>query len=132
MRIFLFLTLYCVVMTGCALTQQGDITVRHYFQDKDRVDLNIDGNAGYLSGKPEVVDKPIKKTRKVYVMEIIQKTHNEYDMKKSSSILTKHLNRNVQRQSVEENFIKRKTKVVDSNPVVNLPTFQEDEAWGLE
>lgn len=53
---------------GCGTT---GIEVQTYTQDKARVDQEIGGNAGYLTGTPKADERgEYKKTRKVYVVEI--------------------------------------------------------------
>lgn len=55
---------------GCAATK--DVEVRRYIEVKDRVDQNMEeGNAGFLLGDPQPEDRSeIKKTRKIYVVEV--------------------------------------------------------------
>jgi len=62
--------LICVVLAffvaGC--------TVRAYSQRKDRVDQEMSGNAGYVQGAQQPVDRSdFKTTRKVYVVEFVKK-----------------------------------------------------------
>lgn len=53
---------------GCGTT---GIEVQSYTQEKARVDQEMGGNAGYLTGTPQPDDRgQYKKTRKVYVVEI--------------------------------------------------------------
>ena len=55
--------LLALVVTGC--------TIRTYTVTKDRVDQQIQGNRGYLSGDaPKIEGEPRSKTRKTAVMEI--------------------------------------------------------------
>ena len=66
MKFFLIgLIIACV---GCAATK--DIDVRGYIEDKDRVDLEMNGNAGFLLGTPPADYGPKKETRKVFVVEV--------------------------------------------------------------
>ncbi len=69
----LFLFLGVVLLSGiygCGTGGSG-IQVRSYVEDKPRVNMEITGNQGYLMGTPPAVDRSdIKKTRKVYVLEI--------------------------------------------------------------
>ena len=53
--------LFVLVITGC--------TVRTYSVTKDRVDQEIAGNRGYLSGDAPTPDQPRSKTRETYVTE---------------------------------------------------------------
>jgi LysM repeat protein len=55
---------------GCGTT---GVKVRRYIEEKARVDQEMQGNAGYLSGTPQSADRSqMKKTRKIYVLEILQ------------------------------------------------------------
>ncbi len=58
-------------LAGCASSNNagGGLTVRSYMQDQQRVDQEINGNAGYIMGTPKVDTTERKKTRKVFVME---------------------------------------------------------------
>jgi len=59
-----------MLIYGCATK---GTEVRRYVDIKDRVDQNMDGNAGYLSGTPQPEDRSeFRKTRKIYVLEISQ------------------------------------------------------------
>jgi len=45
-------------------------TVRTYKITKERVDLKLEGNRGYLKGEPSPVKKEPKKTREISILEI--------------------------------------------------------------
>ena len=51
---------------GCA---SKGIEVRSYIEDKPRVDQEMKGNAGYLTGTP-APEGPKKQTRRIYVLEV--------------------------------------------------------------
>ena len=62
---------------GCAssnpkTTTGGAVTTRAYVADKERVDQAMEGgNFGFLAGTPQPADRSsLKKTRKVYVVEV--------------------------------------------------------------
>ena len=61
-------------VAGCASSKAdtaGAISTRAYVADQDRVDQEMQGNFGYLSGAPQAPDRSkFKKTRKVYVLEV--------------------------------------------------------------
>ena len=60
-----------IFIVGCASTK--GVEVRRYVEVKDRVDQNMEGNAGYLAGDPQPEDRSeFKKTRKIYVVEVSQ------------------------------------------------------------
>ena len=65
-----------MMVGGCA-----SIKARSYIETKERVDQNIDGNAGYLEGTPPEAARtaPAKKTRDIYVLEITKKSPEEED-----------------------------------------------------
>jgi len=59
-----------IFVIGCA---SKSVEVRRYVEVKDRVDQNMEGNAGYLSGDPQPEDRSeLKSTRKIYVLEVSQ------------------------------------------------------------
>lgn len=53
---------------GCATNGTG-VHIRSYIQEKERVDQEMGGNAGYLTGQSQETTTEKKKTRKVYVVE---------------------------------------------------------------
>ena len=66
--VVLFILLTC----GCS-TVKKDIHVKTYVQVMDRVDQQVDGNAGYLMGQSDPLARPkVRSTRDIYVLEIIQ------------------------------------------------------------
>ncbi|MFH1655486.1 MAG: LysM peptidoglycan-binding domain-containing protein [Candidatus Omnitrophota bacterium] len=61
--IFIVALLFVFVITGC--------TVRTYKVTKDRIDQEISGNRGYLSGEgPTIEGQPRSKTRETVVVEV--------------------------------------------------------------
>jgi len=66
----LSVVLGAMFLYGCAASKS--IEVRRYVEVKDRTDQVMDtGNAGFLAGTPQPEDRSdIKKTRKVYVVEV--------------------------------------------------------------
>lgn len=59
-----------IIVVGCA---SKGVEVRHYIEVKDRTDQTMDGNAGYVGGEPQQEDRSeIRKTRKIYVLEVSQ------------------------------------------------------------
>jgi len=59
-----------IFLISCA---SKGIEVRRYVEIKDRVDQNMEGNAGYISGEPQPEDRSqYRPTRKIYVLEISQ------------------------------------------------------------
>ena len=68
-------------LTGCG------VQAKNYVQVRERVDQDIKGNAGFLMGTPSAKDidrSQIRKTRKVYVLEM-SKSDDEEDMTKKSA-----------------------------------------------
>ena len=65
-----------MMVGGCA-----SIKARSYIETKERVDQDIDGNAGYLTGTPPEAARTAsaKKTRDIYVLEITKKAPEEDD-----------------------------------------------------
>lgn len=61
-----------IVLAGCA-----SVKARTYVETKERVDQEPAGNAGYLFGTPASQPRPVKKTRKIYVLELTEKTPEE-------------------------------------------------------
>ncbi len=61
---FLCLMMVLVFAAGCGIKAQT------YVMTKDRVGIEKgNGNAGYLTGTPQYIE-PVKKTRKIYVLEL--------------------------------------------------------------
>lgn len=116
------------LLTGCSTYTRENTTVRHYLQDKKRVDLGMHGNAGYLQGRPDDVEGPTKDTRKIYVVEVTTDDNNLDDMPFGSEGVVK-------KTVVMDEGVTQTTdvRVVDSRPRVNIPTFEdENQAWGME
>ncbi len=66
----IFKTLLCLVL----LVAVAGCSAKTYTVRRQREDQQIEGNAGYLQGTPPPVDhSDVKKTRKVYVLEIQSK-----------------------------------------------------------
>ena len=77
-----------VGMIALAFLAGCGVQARSYVQVKDRVDQEIVGNAGYFGGTPsaEAVDRSqIRKTRKVYVLEMSKADNPEEDTVASPS-----------------------------------------------
>ena len=71
----LILVVMLAMLTGCR-----SIETRTYVEEKERPDLDIDGNAGYIIGQPSVdvqTHAPVKKTRKFYVFEFTKNNPDE-------------------------------------------------------
>lgn len=116
-------------LAGCSTYTRENTTVRHYLQDKKRVDLGMHGNAGYLQGRPDKVAGPVKDTRKIYVVEVTADDNNLETMPFGSEGTVKKT------VTVDDESGTRSTdaKIVDSRPRVNIPTFEDKErAWGME
>ncbi len=63
--VFLFILF---ILSGCGTVKQTKVRV--YAVDKPRVDQQLDGNAGYLVGRPPLPEEQGEKdTRRIYVME---------------------------------------------------------------
>ena len=59
-----------IFIVGCA---SKGVEVRRYVEIKDRVDQEMEGNAGYLTGDPQPEDRSeFRLTRKIYVLEVSQ------------------------------------------------------------
>ena len=62
-----------IILAGCS-----SIKARTYVETKERVDQEPAGNAGYLFGTPAYQPAiPPKKTRQIYVLELMEKTREE-------------------------------------------------------
>lgn len=73
----LALVFIIVFIVGC--TSGGGIRTRTYIEDKQRVDQEMEGgNQGYIGGTPIPANRDdIRKTRKVYVLEITKELPEE-------------------------------------------------------
>ncbi len=122
----LLISIVCIgaLAQGCSYVRE-DTEVKHYLQDKKRVDLGMHGNAGYLQGRPAEVSGPTKDTRKVYVVEFT----------KPGPDLGLDEDGTVTKTTVVDDGVTQETevRVVDSRPKVNIPTFEDEETpWGME
>jgi len=63
--IFLFVIL---TLAGCSATK--GVQVRRYIQEKERLDQEMSGNAGFLYGSAPEVTTERKKSRQIYVVEV--------------------------------------------------------------
>lgn len=115
------------IINGCTYMEK-DTTVRHYLQDKKRVDLGMHGNAGYLMGAPDNLEKPAKDTRKIYVVEFTKDNNSLDDIEFGGEGVVK--------KTVmidDDNAQATEARIVDSRPKVNMPTFEDPKnAWGME
>lgn len=79
-----------VLVTGCASTRAATpgqtstkkkIETRFYVEDRPRVDQEMEGNFGYISGTPQPEDRSqYRKTRRVYVLEVVQNVPEALEM----------------------------------------------------
>lgn len=67
-----FCLMSAIVLAGCT-----SVKARTYVEERARVDQEPAGNAGFLFGTPSSQPSPAKKTRKVYVLEVMEKTKEE-------------------------------------------------------
>ncbi|MFT5169736.1 MAG: LysM repeat protein [Candidatus Omnitrophota bacterium] len=123
-----------IISVGCTNTIPAikdtirETKVRHYLQDKKRVDLNMIGNAGYLAGRPDVVPGPIKDTRKIYVVEVTRNLNDGIEQEwlgSDTEVQTVVVGDRVYSQTTT-------TKVIDDSPDINIPKFEDDDDWGFE
>jgi nucleoid-associated protein YgaU len=107
--------LCAIALTGCSTKTVSvkDMTVKGYIQDRERVDQDENGNAGFLMGKAPALE-PIKKTRKVYVVEVT-KTPN-YDVVKKTTSKAPVVTTTVMQESKEES-----QKAQEVTERINLP-----------
>ena len=64
-----------IFAAGCT----SGVAMRTYSEDRERVDQDIQGNSGYMMGAAGDSQAPVKKTRKMYVMEF-SKSATEEDL----------------------------------------------------
>ncbi len=79
-------------LSGCAIKKYE---VKSYVQDKERVDQDLNGNAGYIVGEGKDEDTNRKKTRQVYVVEVTKKVEelpDEYYDLQPSEVTTESYN----------------------------------------
>jgi len=91
----LILFVLVIFAAGCG------VSVRGYKQVKDRVDQDLTGNAGYLSGAPQQVDPDkMSKTRTVYVVEF-EKEIRESDVSGVDQVVETTMPRQYREEFVE-------------------------------
>lgn len=63
---------FVLLVISCWMLVMGLLgcTVRTYKMTKERKDLDLEGNRGYLEGKPPLLKEELKKTRTINVLEI--------------------------------------------------------------
>ncbi len=73
------LRLFCLMFSGMIATGCASVKARTYMEDKERVDQEVTGNAGFLRGEaaPGQDRVPVKTTRKVYVFEVTKENPSE-------------------------------------------------------
>jgi len=66
----LVLGILTLLVAGCASSQGQVYQARSYIDDRERIDQKMEGNAGYIMGKPKPEDRSnLKKSRQVFVVE---------------------------------------------------------------
>ena len=69
--------LLALVLAGCSRS----VSRRVYIEDRPRVDQEMEGNFGYLSGTPVPEDRSnFKKTRRYYVLELTEEPEVEKEL----------------------------------------------------
>ena len=68
------------LLSGCATGK--DVTFQNYTEERERLDTDVQGNAGFLMGTPppEAVAGTQDKTRKFYVFEFTKKDKNSTEV----------------------------------------------------
>lgn len=93
-RKYLSLIVLVVFAAGCGVKAQT------YVMTKERVDQEIDGNAGCLSGECASAPAPEKKTRKVYVLEVTKALPESQIKKIEEEIMSSSVTVNEPQQEV--------------------------------
>ncbi len=112
---FAFLMLAVVFAAGCGIKAET------YVMTKDRVGITSNGgNAGYLSGTPQF-QEPLKKTRKVYVLEV-SRPLPESEIKKIEQTVTT----TTTTENGEESSVVRETTTHESR--LHIPVIGDEPA----
>jgi nucleoid-associated protein YgaU len=123
----LMVVLAAGVLAGCSTVKQ--IEVRSYIQDKERVDQEMEGNAGYIFGTPkEPVVKSAKTTRRVYVVEFSKSADKVAVQEKTVVDQSSAAQPAVEADSAQpalESSVAEEPVVYESEPVMEEPAAQE-------
>lgn len=112
--VFAILSLVCA---GCSVTR--NVKVKSYIEDRPRVDQELSGNAGYVSGTGSK-QQPGKPTRKVFVVEVNKEVDPNAILEAEASAGSS--------QKEDAAIVKSSTTEIKDNqyPNINLPTFREE------
>jgi len=117
----LFLILILFFLSACSVPK---VSTRFYIEDIPRVVQEMNGNAGYLTGKPkEPIEPPLKKTRKIYILEFSK----ELDQApRDEELYGMDLSREIERSNYE---LPQRTKRVDipTTQKISLPSFEDGD-----
>jgi nucleoid-associated protein YgaU len=114
----LFIILMTFVSVGCA---SKGLKVRGYMEDRPRVDQGPIGNSGFMAGAGSQ-QEPIRKTRKVFVVEVQKDDKPKKDKGDIEAVSTS--------RSASETGVPVSPADIKngSYPNINLPTFREQPA----
>lgn len=124
----LLLMLVVVFAAGCASSKKtttgGGVTTRAYITDKERVDQAMEGgNFGYLAGTPQAEDRTsLKKTRKVYVVEVTKEPPELSDDTTTTTTTTTESTTSYRSPFTEESAQAEEPR----GRKIELPRFDED------
>jgi len=120
MRFFIAASLL-IFISACTAPR---IRTRVYVDEKQRVDQEMNGNAGFLVGKPAVrVESPAKKTRKIYVLEF---TKSLQPPPRDEELYGKDLSKEAISSSYEIPS-RRKIEPITTHPEISIPPITADD-----
>ena len=116
-----------VLISGC---RTSGIKVRAYAEDVPRVDQKMEGNAGHLVGKPDVIEEPDKATRRIYVFEMTKGVDQ-----KTKVVETNFVKIPKEPTTSFQAIIDEQSEMPAIKPKINLPSFEavegSDEMFAL-
>ena len=121
-RLTVIIFVLLIFASGCSTS---GLSVRGYLQETERVDLQMDGNSGYIMGTPQVKEVE-NKTREVFVIEVtksVSSLPDKYYGIEKVEHTTEKIYRSASSQEVQ--------KAPDIVPEIALPSFT-DESFTID
>lgn len=110
---------------GC---ETSGVQVRTYIEDRKRVDQELRGNAGYLTGMAKKAPGTTKATRKVYVVEVATKDKVPPGLTQEE----KKYQKDIPQDLLKEHRKRVKKTPLPYEPEIQLPSFDDIEDVQIE
>lgn len=109
-----------IIFIGLGCSSKG-VKVRHYLQDKQRVDQEVQGTLGNWENSPDAVYTAEKDTRKIYVVEVTQEADTVVEKQMMIDESYQAPVSNTYDQRVDET-----RREATKEPELNLPSFNDE------